>query len=243
MIYFISDAHLGCRMMAEPAKHEKRLVDWLDMVKADASSIYMLGDMFDFWFEYSTVVPKGFVRFFGKMAELVDSGIEINFFTGNHDIWTFGYLESEIGLKVYRKPQIVTLNDKIFYLAHGDEIYSATKKFGLLRKIFHNPTAQGIFAALPCSWGQKAGYAWSKNNRIKHLASEIFQGEENEKQIIFAKELARKNPEIQFFIFGHRHVDLDFQLDEQKHIVLLGDFIKRFSYGSFDGEKFTLKYF
>ncbi|MEI8086635.1 MAG: UDP-2,3-diacylglucosamine diphosphatase, partial [Paludibacter sp.] len=133
MIYFLSDAHLGSLIVRDPRAHEKKLVDWLDTVKTDATAIYLLGDLFDFWFEYHTVVPKGFVRFLGKLAELTDAGIEVHFFTGNHDIWTFGYLENEVGLIVHREPQTVQLGNKRFFLAHGDGLHAEDRGFELLR--------------------------------------------------------------------------------------------------------------
>ena len=148
MIYFLSDAHLGSLLVNDKRAHEKKLVDWLDRVKTDATVIYLLGDIFDFWFEYKTVVPKGFVRVLGKLAELTDSGIEIHFFIGNHDIWTFGYLENEIGLIVHKEPATIQLGTKKFFLAHGDGLYVEEKGFKIIRKIFHSRTAQKLFRCL-----------------------------------------------------------------------------------------------
>lgn len=135
MVYFISDAHLGSLLVKDPRAHEKKLVDWLDKIKVDATTIYLVGDMFDFWFEYKTVVPKGFVRFLGKLAELTDSGIEIHFFIGNHDIWTFGYLETEVGLIVHKEPYTVQIGTKKFYIAHGDGISDTDHGFKFIKKI------------------------------------------------------------------------------------------------------------
>lgn len=241
MIYFISDAHLGSRLVENPHEHEMRLVNWLDKVKTDAEAIYMLGDMFDFWFEYKTVVPKGFVRFLGKMAELVDGGIEIHYFTGNHDIWTFGYLEKEIGLIVHREPIEVELKGKKFYLAHGDGLYTDEKGFKLIRKIFHNPTCQKLFQLLPPRIGQNFGYSWSKSNREKilHLENE-FLGEEKEHLVVFSKQYAETH-QIDFMIYGHRHIELDLELKNKSRVIILGDFVGIFSYGIFDGENFRLE--
>ena len=241
MIYFISDAHLGSRLVKNPHEHEIRVVRWLDNIKADAEAIFMLGDMFDFWFEYKTVVPKGYVRFLGKMAELIDSGIEIHYYTGNHDIWTFGYLEQEIGLIVHREPEIVELKGKRFYLAHGDGLYTEEKGFHLIRKIFHNPTCQKLFQLLPPRIGQNFGYAWSKSNREKILQIENnYLGEDNENLVIFAKKMALEL-NVDYFVFGHRHIKLDLPLQNQSHVIILGDFVGIFSYGTFDGNEFRLE--
>jgi len=242
-IYFISDAHLGSRLVKDARAHEKKLVDWLDHVKSDASAIYLLGDMFDFWFEYTTVVPKGYVRFLGKLAELTDSGIEIHFFIGNHDIWTFGYLENEIGLIIHRKPYTVQLGSKRFFMAHGDGLH-AEEDFGfkLLRKLFHSRIAQNLFRFVPPQLGQEFGFRWSKKNResILHIENK-FLGEEKENLVVFAKKYV-KTHDVDFLIFGHRHIALDLQLKDQRRVVILGDFVGIFSYGVFDGEEFKLEF-
>ena len=242
MIYFLSDAHLGSLIVRDPRAHEKKLVDWLDKVKTDATAIYLLGDLFDFWFEYHTVVPKGFVRFLGKLAEITDSGIEVHFFTGNHDIWTFGYLENEVGLIVHREPQTVQLGNKRFFLAHGDGLHAEDRGFELLRKVFHSRTAQNLFRYIPAELGQKFGYSWSKSNRMKILHIENkFQGEANENLVVFAKKYVETH-NVDFLIFGHRHIALDLQLKDQKRVIILGDFVGIFSYGVFDGENFRLEF-
>lgn len=243
MIYFISDAHLGSRMVENPREHEMRVVRWLDKVKHDAEAIYMLGDMFDFWFEYKTVVPKGFVRFLGKVAELIDSGIEIHFFTGNHDIWTFGYLEKEIGLIVHKSPIEKTIKGKNFFLAHGDGLFTEEKGFKIIRKIFHSKTCQKLFGLLPPRLGQNFGYAWSKSNREKiiHLENK-FQGEENEFLVRFAKKYVQTH-DVDYLVFGHRHIELNLQITKKSSVIILGDFVGIFSYGVFDGERFWLENF
>ena len=242
MVYFISDAHLGSLLVKDPRAHEKKLVDWLDKIKVDATDIYLVGDMFDFWFEYKTVVPKGFVRFLGKLAELTDSGIEIHFFIGNHDIWTFGYLETEVGLIVHKEPYRVQIGSKKFYIAHGDGLHADERGFKLIRKLFHSEIAQKLFRLLPAQIGQDFGYNWSKRNRQKilHLENK-YRGEQNENLVVFAKKYT-ENHDVDFMIFGHRHIALDLQLKNQKRVVILGDFVGIFSYGVFDGENFSLEY-
>lgn len=243
MIYFISDAHLGSRVMADVHEHERKMVRWLEMVRKDATAIYLLGDMFDFWFEYKSVVPKGYVRFLGKLAELVDSGIEIHFFTGNHDIWTFGYLETEVGLIVHKSAYETVLGNKKFYMAHGDGLDMDDKKFRFVRKIFHSRFAQNLFGYFPPRWGQAFGYSWSESNRLKHLKRDNkYRGEDNEDLVIFAKKYSSAH-EVDFLVFGHRHIVLDLQLSTKARIVVLGDFMYHFTYGVFDGENFHLDYF
>lgn len=243
MIYFVSDAHLGSLLEKNPRAHELKLVRWLDMVKKDAEKIYLLGDIFDFWYEYKTVVPKGFVRLLGKLAELTDAGIEIHFFIGNHDLWTFGYLEQEVGLKVHYKPYIVELGGKVFFMAHGDGLLTADKKFSIIRRIFHSKFAQKLFGCIPPQIGQKLGYAWSRQNREKTFRQDnSYQGEEKEELVVFAKQY-QSQPKIDYFIFGHRHIDLNLKLKNDAHVVILGDFVSIFSYGMFDGKEFSLEYF
>lgn len=243
MIYFVSDAHLGSLLSSDGHEHEIKLVRWLDFVKKDAEVIYLLGDIFDFWFEYKTVVPKGFVRLFGKLAELTDAGVEIHFFIGNHDLWTFGYFEEEIGLKVHYEPQIVTLHGKNFFLAHGDGLESQEKGFNVIRKIFHNKFLQKVFMLIPPRIGQNFGYAWSKSNRSKILHQDNgYKGEDQEQLVRFAKNY-QSVPPIDYFVFGHRHIDLMLQLKNDSRLIILGDFVSIFSYGVFDGTDFRLEYF
>ena len=242
MVYFISDAHLGSLLIKDPKQHEKKFVDWLDNVKSDATVIYLLGDIFDFWFEYRTVVPKGFVRLFGKLAELIDSGIEIHFFTGNHDIWAFSYFEMEIGMIVHREPQTVKIGNKTFYLAHGDGLDSKDHGFKFIRTIFHSEFAQKFFRYVPPQLGQGFGYNWSKKNREKILhIDNRYKGEDNEVLVIYAKNYLETH-DVDFLIFGHRHVALDLQVRDNKRIVILGDFVDIFSYGVFDCENFRLEF-
>lgn len=218
-----------------------KFVNWLDKVKVDAKEIYLMGDIFDFWYEYKTVVPKGFVRFLGKLAELVDSGIVIHFFTGNHDIWTFDYLENEVGLIVHRKPETVQIADKKFFLAHGDGLDMGDKGFKIISKIFHSPTAQKLFRYFPPQLGQEFGYRWSKNNRIKHTGEQSeYKGENNEALVLFAKDYIEKH-DVDYLIFGHRHIALDLLLKNNARLIILGDFVSLFTYAKFDGKEISLE--
>lgn len=243
MVYFVSDAHLGSLLIPDKHEHERKLVRWLETVRSTATTIYLMGDIFDFWFEYKTVVPKGYVRLLGKLAEMTDAGIEIHFFIGNHDVWTFGYLETEAGLIVHRKPEIVDIMGKRFFLAHGDGLDS-DKGFAFIRKIFHSPTLQRMFRYFPIEWGQRFGYHWSMQNRLKHQDYDgKYKGELNENLIQFSKKYAEEHPDIDFYIFGHRHIVLDLMLKNKSRTIILGDFLSAFSYGVFDGENFSLEYF
>ena len=246
MIYFLADAHLGSKLEKEPRSHEMKMVRWLDMVKKDASHIYLLGDIFDFWFEYRTVVPKGFVRLLGKLAEITDAGIEVHFFIGNHDLWTFGYLEQEVGLKVHYKPFTVEHHGKWFFMAHGDGFVDSGKRFTILRSIFHSNIAQQLFALVPPYIGQQIGYNWSKHNRTKlHNGSKKYFSKQKIEELPYLSfaENYQSKPPIDFFVFGHRHMDVSRRLSNGSQLTILGDFMKIFSYGVFDGERMELRYF
>ena len=233
-IYFLSDAHLGSLIFEDKHAHERILVRFFDTIKQDAKAIYLLGDMFDFWFEYKMVAPKGYVRFLGKLAELADNGVELHYFIGNHDLWMFGYLEQEIGMTLHKKTEMITLCGKRFFMAHGDEMYVTDKKFKILRSIFHSTACQKMFACLPSTWGLKFGYAWSASNRKKHLSnSNKYEGENNELLVQFAKQ-HEKEEHFDYYIFGHRHIMLDFYLATKSRVVILGDFMYLFSYAELD---------
>jgi UDP-2,3-diacylglucosamine hydrolase len=215
----------------------------LDTVTTDADIISLLGDNFDFWFEYKTVVPKGFVRLFGKLAELTDAGIQVHFFIGNHDLWTFGYFEEEIGMKVHYKPLTVTHSGKQFFLAHGDGLLTQDKKFKFLRNVFHSKLLQQLFALVPPRIGQRLGYKLSMANRMK-IEHDIsgYRGEDKEELVQFSKAYSADH-QIDYFVFGHRHLDLKLQLKNDVQVIILGDFVSIFSYGVFDGKEFRLEYF
>lgn len=243
-IYFASDMHLGSAILENALETEKRLVRWLDIIKEDAKVLYLLGDVFDFWFEYKKVVPKGFVRFLGKLAELHDQGTEIHFFTGNHDIWTFNYLSREIGVVVHKKPWVTEIYGKKFFLAHGDGLGDESVSFRLLRSIFHNRFCQFLFAQLPSFWGMSFGHWWSRNNRQKSLSQPTpYLGEENEHLARFAKQYIIGHPDTDYLLFGHRHILLDLMLNQKSRMMILGDWMHYFSYAVFDGKEIFLKQF
>lgn len=246
-VYFISDAHLGCLALQHRRQQERRLVRFLDEIKENASAIYMLGDMFDFWFEYRTAVPKGFTRFLGKVSELTDAGVEIHYFIGNHDIWCLDYLEKECGVILHRTPHTVDIADRTFYLAHGDGLGDPDKKFRFVRAIFHNPLCQFAFRRLHPDVGIRFGLAWAKRSRLKHSAETggggepAYMGEDKEHLVLYAKQYLKNHPDINFFVFGHRHIELDLALSRQTRVLILGDWVSQFTYAVFDGRQMYLE--
>jgi len=240
--YFISDMHLGSPVFGDPRESEKRLVRWLDFIKEDAKSLYLLGDIFDFWFEYKRSVPRGFTRFLGKLAELSDSGVEILYFTGNHDIWVYDYLPGEIGLILHKEPFITDISGKTFYLAHGDGLGDSSHSFKLIRRIFHNRICQFLFRAIHPDLGIKFGHLWAKHSRRKEWEHPLpYLGEDKEHLVLYAKSYLQTHPGIDYFIFGHRHIVLDLMLKPQTRMMILGDWLQHFTYAVFDGKELSLK--
>lgn len=242
-IYFLSDAHLGSRAIKHARMQERRLVRFLDSIKEKAGAVYLLGDMFDFWYEYKYVVPKGYTRFLGKLSELTDSGVEVHFFTGNHDIWAYDYLEKECGVVLHRQPLTLELGDKVFFLAHGDGLGDPNPSFKLLRAIFHNRICQILYSAIHPRWGMEIGLTWSKHSRLKHEAEEPpqYMGEDKEYLVLFAKDYLRTHPNVNYFLFGHRHIELDLMLSHTTRLFILGDWITQFTYAVFDGERLWME--
>ena len=237
-IYFLSDAHLGSLAIEHSRTQERRLVNFLDQVKDKAAAIYLLGDMFDFWYEFKTVVPKGYTRFLGKLSELTDMGVEIHFFTGNHDIWCDDYLEKECGLIIHKKPLTTELYGKEFYLAHGDGLGDPDKKFQFLRSLFHNKILQALFSCIHPRWSIAFGLNWAKHSRLKRENGKEpdYMGEDKEYLVLYTKEYLKSHPDINYFIYGHRHIELDLQLSKTSRVLILGDWISLFTYAVFDGE-------
>ncbi|REJ84512.1 MAG: UDP-2,3-diacylglucosamine diphosphatase [Bacteroidetes bacterium] len=242
-IYFASDFHLGVPSWHASLEREKRIVRWLDIIKVDAEELYLLGDVFDFWFEYKTVAPRGFVRLLGKLAELADFGITIHYFTGNHDMWIFDYLEKEIGVKVYRNPIEKEYSGKSFYIGHGDGLGPGDHGYKFIKKVFANPVCQWLFARLHPNFGIGVANFFSKKSRIATgTLDEKFLGEEKEWLVIHSKELLEKK-HYDYLIFGHRHLPLDIEINGKSRYINLGDWIRYNSYAVFDGANLELKYF
>ncbi len=242
-IYFISDAHLGSWAISHHRTQERRLVRFLDEIKDKASAVYMLGDMFDFWYEWKYVVPKGFARFLGKIAELSDRGVEMHYFIGNHDIWAYDYLRKECGVTLHREPLTTELYGKEFFIAHGDGMGEDDKGFKLMRFIFHNKTCQWMYSnLLHPNTAMKFGLNWAKKSRLKRVNGEEppYMGEDKEELVLFSKAYQKEHPNIDFFIYGHRHIELDLMLGKETRMLIIGDWITQFTYAVWDGEKLSL---
>jgi UDP-2,3-diacylglucosamine hydrolase len=240
-IYFLSDFHLGAPDHASSLEREKIIVHFLDEIKKDAAEIFLVGDMFDFWYEYRKVVPKGYVRLLGKLGELSDAGIPMHFFVGNHDMWMRDYFQKELNIPVCFKPEEFERNGKKFLIGHGDGLGPGDHGYKRLKKVFRNPVSKWLFGILPPRMGMGLANYLSRRSRAQTGATEeIFLGEDKEWLIIYSKEvLAKKN--IDFFVFGHRHLAIDHRLNETSRYINLGDWIHYFTYAVFDGEKMELR--
>ncbi len=279
--YFLSDAHLGSRATADSREREKKLCRFLDSVRSDDDDIYFLGDIFDFWFEYRNVVPKGFTRFLGKLSELTDEGVEVHFFTGNHDMWTFGYLRDECGVCVHTMSceialPLATGGSLTAMVGHGDGLGDSNRGFRLLRSIFHSPLCRWLFRnVFPPDLGMEFGLRWAKSSRIRHSSvvvaengdrltvsadgvvtnalgdvlarnigmAEPFKGESEEPLVLFSKQYLREHSGTSFFIFGHRHIEIDLMLSAQSRLLVLGEWMTLFTYAIWDGENMQLNNF
>lgn len=242
-IYFLSDFHLGAPDYDTSLQREKIIVAFLENIKTSAAAIFIVGDMFDFWFEYKQVTPKGYVRLLGKLAEITDSGIPVHFFVGNHDMWMRGYFEKELNIPVYFEPKTFDLNGKKFFIGHGDGLGPKDHGYKLLKSVFRNKLSQTMFGLLHPSLGIGLANYFSRKSRKKTgNADDVFLGEENEWLIIFSKQILAKE-HYDYFIFGHRHFPMDFELKESSHYINLGDWIKYFTYAEFDGKETQLKKF
>lgn len=240
-LYFTSDQHLGAPDRGQSLAREKIFVRWLEDIADDVFELFILGDLFDFWFEYKTAVPKGFVRVLGTLAQLADSGVKIHFFTGNHDLWMDDYLESEIGLLRYDEVRSFDYDEKRFLIGHGDGLGPSDKAYKRVKRLFTNPWAQGLFRWLHPDLGLRLGKHLSARNKLRSAAQNTAALEpENERLVQYAKRKLQQT-HYDYFIFGHRHLPMDIQLDSRSRYVNLGDWITHFTYASFDGLRLDLK--
>lgn len=241
-IYFASDVHLGAPALNNNRERELLFVSWLDSIKNKADKLFLMGDVFDFWFEYKKAVPRGHTRFLGKLSELSDLGVDIHFFTGNHDFWVFDYLQNECGLTVHYQPEKTELYGKKFFLGHGDGLGNYDKGYKILKKIFTNRFLQWCFHRLHPNFGIWLALKWSKQSRLKDngtVEAEEFRGEDNEWLVLFSKDVL-KAEYFDYFIFGHRHCPADITIGENSRYINLGDWITHFTYAVYDGNAVKL---
>lgn len=241
-IYFVSDLHLGLNAVHNSREREKKFVQWLNKISEDATALYILGDLFDFWYEYKQVVPKGFVRVLGRLANLHDAGLPIYFFTGNHDQWMRDYFETELGIPVFRKPERLEIDGKKFIVGHGDGLGPGDQAYKVMKSVFTNPAATWAFTRLHPNFAMWLGKKWSENNRLLNgTHQEEMQDEKKEWLIGYCREVLLSE-HVDYFIFGHRHLALDYRLNERSRYINLGDWLSYYSYAVFDGNDVTLKF-
>jgi len=241
-IYFSSDYHLGVPNSDESLKREKKIVRWLEMAQKDAQEIFLMGDIFDFWFEYKHAIPKGFIRIQGKIAEITDSGIPVHFFIGNHDMWMFDYFEKELGIIMHRKHGPREIAGKKFFLGHGDGLGPGDNGYKFIKKVFANKFCQWCFARIHPNFGIGMANYWSRRSRSKNKEPQKFLGEDKEWLISYCNKKLKDN-HYDYFIFGHRHWPIEHQLQNESTYINLGDWIQHCTYAVFDGEKVELKKF
>jgi UDP-2,3-diacylglucosamine hydrolase len=242
-IYFASDFHLGVPTYQKSREREDRLVKWLEMAEKDAEEIFLVGDLFDFWFEYKYTIPKGFTRFLGKLASLCDKGIKVHVFTGNHDMWMYDYLEKEIGVSIHRKPIKRIFSGKHFLIGHGDGLGPGDYKYKFLKKFFASKICQWLFARIHPNLAFGMANYFSKSSRASTgNKDDIFKGEENEWLFIYCKEYLTKE-HIDYFVFGHRHLPLNLKVSDNSIYINLGEWLNYNSFAVFQNEKLELMKF
>lgn len=242
-IFFASDFHLGVPTPAASLQREKQIVAWLDSVKDEAHTIYLLGDIFDFWFEYRHAIPRGFIRLQGKLAELRDAGIPIVFFTGNHDMWMFDYFPTELGIPVYRDPQTLVVGNQKLLIGHGDGLGPGDTTYKFLKKFFNSRICQWLFARLHPNLGIGIANYWSRKSRISNeKGGEQLGDKEDEFLYVYCRDREREE-HFDYYIFGHRHLPLDLEVGERSHYINTGEWVHFKTYAEYDGRHVTLKTF
>ncbi|MCX6245781.1 MAG: UDP-2,3-diacylglucosamine diphosphatase [Bacteroidetes bacterium] len=246
-VYFASDFHFGIPDRAASLVREQLFVDWLEMARKDASEIYLMGDLFDFWFEYKTVIPRGYVRLLGKLAEITDSGIGMHLFRGNHDMWAFDYLNKELNIEIHRDPEIHEFNGKVFYLAHGDGLGPGDHGYKFIKMVFANRINQWLFRWIHPDLGIRIALFWSRQSRfanmIKGDTAERDRHFIDSRLSVHSHEMLASNPSIDYFVYGHWHYPSDIPLTEKCRQITLGDWLNKFTYAVFDGEEMKLEKF
>jgi len=237
-IFFASDFHLGAPNHATSLERERKIIKWLEKIENESEIIFLVGDIFDFWFEYKYVIPKGFIRLQGKLIELTDKGKKIILFSGNHDMWMKNYFLQEMNIPVYHKPTAFIFNEKKFLIGHGDGLGPGDKKYKILKNFFRNGFCRWLFGVFPSSIGMYIAQTWSRKSRINNSKKEEFLGD-NEWLWIYCKEMEKKQHH-DYYIFGHRHLPLDLEVSSTSRYINLGEWVNYTSYAEFDGEKVSL---
>ena len=238
-IYFISDVHLGSKNLNNNRERELHLIKFIDSIKEKCSSLWLMGDIFDFWFEYKHAVPKGHTRLLGKLSELHDNGIEVNMFIGNHDIWIFDYLTQECGVKIHKEQyKEITLNGKLMLLGHGDGLNPKDVGFKIIRKVFHNPVAQWLFRWIHPDCGIALATSWSSSSRKSQggVVTKQYMGNDKEDSVIFCNKYIQEHPNIEYVIFGHRHLPFTVKLDNGATYINTGDWQTQFTYAELNSK-------
>lgn len=241
-LYFASDFHLGTRNYANSREREDRIVRWLDTIKADAAELFLMGDVFDFWFEYRSAIPKGYIRFLGKLAELADAGVKIYLFKGNHDMWMFDYFTHELGATIISDELEIERNGKKFYLHHGDGLGPGDAFYKFLKMFFRSRFCQWLFARIHPNLGVGIASYWSRHSRITSEKKEVNKPGQHEWLVTYSNELL-KTHFYDYLIFGHRHLPLDIELNEKSRYINLGEWVNYNTYAVFDGNNLTLHHF
>lgn len=242
-LYFASDFHLGVPGKESSRDRERLILLWLDEIAPQAQAIYLVGDLFDFWFEYRVVVPRGYVRFLGKLAEIKDNGIDLQVFTGNHDLWLKNYFPEELGIPVHHQPITFQSGRHTFYVGHGDGLGPGDQGYKLIKTIFSHPLSQWLFARLHPNFAHRLAHFWSAQSRSANKNEAVFLGPEKEWLIVYCEEILAHQP-ADFYIFGHRHLPIDYRLSRnQSRYINLGDWLQYHSYAEYNGEDLTLKFF
>ena len=241
-IYFASDFHLGVPHHTESREREDRIVRWLDLIKENAGEVFLMGDVFDFWFEYSTVVPKGYIRLLGKLAELSDSGVRITMFKGNHDMWMFDYFKKELNIEIVSDELVIERSGKQFYLHHGDGLGPGDPGYKVLKTFFRSRFCQWLFARLHPNLGIGIAQRWSAKSRLHSKSEAELLDTEKEWLVIYSRKLLR-DTHFDYLIFGHRHLPLDIRLNQKSRYINLGEWMNYNSYAVFDGKDVSIEYF
>lgn len=242
-IYFAADFHLGVPDHAASLQRERQIIQWLEDIRHDAHSIYLLGDIFDFWFEYKFTIPKGFVRLQGKLAELRDAGIPIIFFTGNHDMWMFDYFPTELGIPIYREPSVIHVGDHKIMIGHGDGLGPGDHTYKMLKRFFNSRICQWLFARIHPNLGMRIANTWSRRSRIANNSrKETFSRQEDEYLWVYCKTLEQSSHH-DFYIFGHRHLPLNLKVTDNSTYINVGEWVQCKTYAIYDGTNVEVKEF